>query len=322
MSDNWPYPEEAESHIRSEFLSGGINFKPRKGNFQIPCPIPGCTSNPNKRKLEITRDGKKAHCWVCDWAGNWNSLAPYLGLQGFNGKSEGFDTSIAEADFGTGLVKRFNNINKETEKISLPENLTLWKGINNDGKPWRGLPVDFLRRLDAFMWHQYVESIDSIIPRILLPFYQNEKLMGYTGRRLDNIDIMRYDNSESDTSHVFYPFDFFINNFKTNYVVLVEGPIDALWLLYNGIPTLSILGSTNWSEEKLDLLLINNINNFITCMDGDEAGIKAVNTIYKSSYIYIEKFKNIVLPNKVDPGDLSLNQIKWLKTYIRKLLND
>lgn len=331
IMNDWPFPEEAEVHIRSEFLNCGINFKARSKNFQIPCPIPGCASNPNKRKLEITKDGKKAHCWVCDWRGNWNSLAPYIGARGFNGKIEGFETNIAETDFLNNLVSKFNNIQKEEKKVELPmEELSIWKGINDNEQPWRGLSVSFLQKLPAFMWHQKVEIKDQnkifVVPRIMLPFYQNNQLVGYTGRRLDDSDIMRYDNASIDTSHVFYPFDYFIKNFKTSYVVLVEGPIDALWLLYNNIPSLSILGSTNWSDEKLNLLLLHNIKNIITCMDNDNAGIKAVNTIYNSVHIYMDKFINITLPKKenkkIDPGELNINQINWLKSYIKKILND
>lgn len=57
-------------------------------------------------------------------------------------------------------------------------------------------------------------------------------------------------------------------------VVLVEGPLDAIWVQDCGIPCVAILGSS-LSEDQLDLLLAHGIRKVVLCFDNDSAGVQA-----------------------------------------------
>lgn len=57
-------------------------------------------------------------------------------------------------------------------------------------------------------------------------------------------------------------------------VVLVEGPLDALWVQEVSIPAVAILGSS-LSERQVELLVERQIRRVVLCFDNDMAGVEA-----------------------------------------------
>jgi len=319
---------DKEYHIRSELLRSGTHFRESRTNFKIRCFDPSCDGADHKThpyKLEITKDGSKAHCWRCDWSGSWNSLAPKLGLVPF---SKGKDKEkFPDADVAKFVKKHVESSLNFDKEPSLPENIEVWDGITGNGEAWRGLRVDFLSLLPIYLWHQ-VDQFGNRVERILFPFYQWGKLVGYTGRRLDDIKILPYDNADfMSAKRVLFPFDYVRNHFAdVSKMVLVEGPVDALVLNQYGIPALSILGVSNWSQCKLDVLITLGVRKVITLMDGDKAGrdgaITIINGVDKNNRKIVrldtvmDKVKNIELTDGLDPATLDENQLKWLKNVV------
>lgn len=319
---------DREYYIRSELLKSGIHFRESRTNFKIRCFDSSCDSGEHKShpyKLEITKDGSKAHCWRCDWSGSWNSLAPKLGLTPFFKLKEDYfdDVDIKE------VVSKPLNVTKELDSIpALPENIEIWNGLNNDGKEWRNLSTSFLSIIPTYLWHQ-IDDFGHSAERILFPFYQWGKFVGYTGRRLDDSDVMRYDTS-GKAKKILFPFDYVRNHFAdTTKMVLVEGPVDALILNQYGIPALSFLGTSNWKPCKIDLLISLGVKKVMVLMDGDSSGQKAAVDIIngvndKNKKIVrldsvMDKVKNIKLPKGKDPAELNEIQLNWLKNQFDKL---
>ena len=60
---------------------------------------------------------------------------------------------------------------------------------------------------------------------------------------------------------------------ELTHVVLVEGPLDALWVQEAGWPGVAVLGS-RMSREQLGLLMERKVGRVIICSDNDEAGDK------------------------------------------------
>lgn len=278
--------------------------------------------------LEITKDGRMAHCWVCDWSGNWNKLARELGLSEFSDEFTSTDTytgRVAEMDvFGKLLEDLDASVEDETSYV-LPADLLPWKR-----KTWRGLSRRFLKRIPAYLWEQQVELKDKngevfktfYVNRILWPYYQYERLVGYVGRRLDGGDKMKYYRAEwSKAKGAFFPFDYVRQYHEGDRTaVLVEGEVDALVLLQAGIPALSILGSTNWSEKKRDLLLSLGSRSVIILMDGDSAGRKAAKEIKKTLHGYFD-VRVLKLAEGEDPGDMDEDQLEWLRSRVYPEMN-
>jgi 5S rRNA maturation endonuclease (ribonuclease M5) len=316
---------DKEYHIRLELIRKGIPYRESRNNFKIRCFDPSCDQGVHKShpyKLEVTKDGSAAHCWRCDWSGNWNSLARHLGLEPFSNK---VDCEILPEDVDPAeFIQKQINACLEFKEEKLPDEIEPWNGEIGNGEDWRGLSVAFLSKIPAYHWHQ-IDQKGNHVERILFPFYQKNKLLGYTGRRLDDNTVMRYDNADFTRAiKIFFPFDYVKKEFfGTDKLVLVEGPVDSLFLNQFGIPTLSILGTSNWSQSKIDLLITINVRKLLLLMDGDESGrscaINITNGSEKRNRKFVsldsvmDKVRVINLPEGKDPASLNQKELIWLK---------
>jgi hypothetical protein len=305
--------------IQQELRNSGRRYLEKRKDFATTCINPSCPSldDSRKLKLEISKDGKRVHCWVCDWSGSWDKFAKMAGLQTLKSKTPGcysaqsFNLNLAE-QLHTDLIQTVQLPSIEDRPGYLPSSIIDWSSYTSSD--YRGLSVDFLTSVGAKYWIQ--KTRNSEVPRLLLPFYQAKRLVGYTGRRLDDNTTLKYYNAPwTEAKKVLYPYDFVMAG-KPDAIVLVEGQIDALNLVSRGIPALCILGTNNWSESKLSYILSSSVTRVYVCMDGDEAGRKAAPTILKSLENVVSYSENIVLPEGQDPGSLKEDQLTWLRNYI------
>jgi hypothetical protein len=310
--------------IQQELRSSGRYFIEKRKDFATACINPSCPSleTRNKLKLEISKDGKRVHCWVCDWSGSWDKFAKLAGLQTLKSTTQGcYSLQASTTNFSAQLykeiVEEFKPIKDLEKPGALPTNISPWSEAS-----YRGLSLDFLTSLGAKYWNHTVEvekqgcTITYSTPRLLLPFYQNKRLVGYTGRRLDNKTITKYYNAPwAEAKKILYPYDYVIKD-SPHTVVLVEGQIDALALINAGIPALCILGTNNWSKSKLAYLANSSIKRVYVCMDGDAAGKMAAPSIINSLEGVFDYVENVVLPEGQDPGALKPDQLSWFKNYV------
>jgi hypothetical protein len=188
---------------------------------------------------------------------------------------------------------------------------------------YRGLGPDHWKYFGAMKWLDYVEDPETKqqvlqAERLWLPIYMNGMLVGYTGRRLDGSEFVRYKNFEGlIATEALFPYDLWSPNHP---VVLVEGPLDAIKLVLYQIPAVAIFGVQNWSTHKLQAVLRKNPSTIWICMDGDERGQEAQEKLYHKIKNYGD-VQGITLPEGVDPFELDpmlLNQIRddiWARHY-------
>lgn len=134
--------------------------------------------------------------------------------------------------------------------------------------------------------------------------------------RYDLVKSMKYRNNDRQKTHlILFPLDLVLERFNSRKVVLVEGQIDALWLIWNKIPALSILGTNNWSDSKEAILLAHNFIKIVLAMDGDEAGERAQVKLYKSLR---QRFKvtKYQCPKDRDPAELKESELEELRQLI------
>jgi len=314
----WPHPVEAESHIVAEFNRNGVEYRNSgSNNFKFNCHIPHEAGPDTGLHMEITRDGRKVHCWVCDWHGSWNKLAKETGMAAFSsvGHENTYTERVAKTDIFGKLADDLNGLFLE-ETESLPPDLIPWSQPS-----WRGLSNKFLSRVPSFLWKQQLKSKSGRhfhTERILWPYYQCDRLVGYVGRRLDKLDFQKYFRAPwCHAKNVLFPYDYVRTHFPaTESVVLVEGEVDALNLLQSGIPALSILGSNNWSEHKRDLLLSLGVKRVFLLMDPDMAGRLATQKIRPELVNFFDYVQAIKIDGTEDPGDLDRGQLAWLKNHV------
>lgn len=316
----WPHPVEAEMHITAELNRSGVDYRNSgQKNFKLNCPFPHSEKGADDGfHLEITKDGRKAHCWVCDWSGSWNKLAKAMGLTEFNSTiyADTYNPKLAESDVFKKIADDLELLSHEEAEDALPTPLTPW------GQPvWRGLNKKFLKRFPAHLWKQKVRTRSGktfIVDRILFPYMQYDRLVGWVGRRLDKMDFQKYYRAPwSSAKKILFPFDYVRSyHAEDQAVVLVEGEVDALNLLQAGIPALSILGSNNWSEDKVDLLLSTNFKHVYLLMDPDPAGRSAEKKIKPTLSAKFDSVHTLRIDGNDDPGSLDQDQLAWLKARV------
>lgn len=315
---NWPHSAEAEAHICSEFNRSGIEYRNGGGkNIKLNCPFPHESGVDSGFHMEILKDGRKCHCWVCDWKGSWNKLARETGMATFAdiGSSNTYTDKVANTNMFAKLSSDFNEVFSLEEEDELPYGLKPWKEPT-----WRGISLEFMSKVQSFQWNQPFKAdsgSSGVTKRVLWPYYQCGRLVGYVGRRLDKGDFQKYYRAPwCKAKNVLFPFDYVKESFpKTEFVVLVEGEVDALNLLQASIPTLSILGSNNWSDHKRDLLLSLGVKRVYLLMDPDAPGRSAAQYIKEQLTGYFELHTLAVEPPD-DPGSLDADQLKWLAKHV------
>jgi DNA primase len=105
------------------------------------------------------------------------------------------------------------------------------------------------------------------------------------------------------TTSIFYP-EWIIDRETTEELVLVEGELDALHVIQYGIPSLAILGTSNWNAYKKDRLLlgISEINAYkmkkiLLLFDNDPAGSSSALRLKKDLERHVKV--KITLKNKI-----------------------
>lgn len=209
-----------------------------------------------------TRSPGYGHCYGCGYSGPYSEWATEAGLQQYE------LTKPAEQ-----FTRQFLT---ELEDEDAPEELTF--SHLPEGKIWRGIKTDFLVEAGC----RIAQKFDT--KYVYMPVVVLGEQRGYIKARLrKEAGKPSYVNKKGGWSRNYglFPFDFALRR-QPKVVVLVEGPRDSLRLNAAGIPTMSILGTQSWSDKKASLLDIGGVELAILAMDGDDAGIEAVEKIRPS----------------------------------------
>lgn len=250
---------ETEAFILGELDGAGIQYQVQRSFIQVSCPFHEHSGT--KLKLGISRRTGGLHCWVCEKKGHWNEYARLKGLVTFG-------TNDPKLQDFQALSAQFSELLSE-RKIESPEWIEPWRGT------WRGLSGQFLRTVPSYLW--YDEA--SKARRILWPVYMDGVFRGCMAARLYHDTFPKTRNlSGLDAKRVLFPFDHpLVKNSRA--VCLVEGQYDALRLLSCGVPAVSIMGTANWSVQKLNRLAARGVARVVIVMDGDVAGERAADEI-------------------------------------------
>lgn len=272
-------------------------------------------------------------CMGCPAKGGWNVLAEKLGLEKID-ESDMRQTRAQEHDQYE-LRKTLLGTSEEEDddgerSVTMDE---VFKILKADmpipfppEKSWRGQKGTFLSKLGAYMAYDQRDE-DAVV---VFPVKVNKKIVGgikARWKKSKNKNEASYLNSRGawTAREGLFPYDYALKlarRKKIRWLVLVEGPRDALRLLRNGIPAVSILGTQNWSKEKAQMLVDSDMK-LLICMDGDEAGMKARKTLRRA----FKRYGNFaVFPlneiaeeeglDKLDPGNMPKKYVREIKEII------
>lgn len=151
--------------------------------------------------------------------------------------------------------------------------------------------------------------------RIIIPFRNEDKLFFFQARSLSNEFKPKYLNPQSTaakSSHFLYPFDK-----DSEYVVICEGPLDAISLQLQGVNATCTMGCHVSHQQASELLDFD--GNIILGYDNDDAGRQGVASFEKlRKKNLMAKFSVVYPPEGTkDWNDAHIKDIN-LKQYVTK----
>lgn len=266
-------------HVIAELARYSGEIKRTDGSSYILCPFHS-ERTPSGRVFHSTTTKNPGFflCYGCGKKAKWDELAPVIGLKPIA-------WAKPEEQFAGRVVRPVvadADAEREIQFSSLPKD-----------KVWRSISTNLLRDIGCRKAHYYYPKQDIHGKTwVYMPVLVHGELVGYTRARIKKEkDSPSYINSKGGwvKDYGLFPYDYTAPIAKLKrYVVLVEGQRDVLRLLSLGIPSLAIMGTQSWSERKTRLLEMLDIDLAVLLMDGDDAGIQAIEKIEPQ----IRKFVN------------------------------
>lgn len=302
-------------------------------DFLIVCPF-HADSNPS---CGVDRFTGMFKCFACGAGGGWNTLARKIGatelqVKGGRGRGRGSHLNLDKnglrsiVEMKDDMARAFTKAgvvdpNKKREDKARPI-VQPWP----ESQSWRSVDGE---RLAALGCVRVTDLMHNTL-RIGLPVRDvGGDLLGYTCRALDPEDAepkyaplaanrAGWRKKELPAREALFMIDRVLEE-DWEVIVLTEGPYDALHLWAHGIPAVAILGTNNWTTQKVAIVAGLGLRAVVVMMDNDTSGRDAQDEIIQTLSPVV-RVKGLALPEKVkDPGGLSDKQCEWVRQKVEAL---
>jgi len=242
--------------IQAHFGKGVLS---RDGNdVTVSCPF--CKDS-SKKKLAISLETWKYHCWVCSARGNTLVSA----LKKFKSRDvvDYYRVHFLNASLLTADMEDFE------ERIELPDGFVPLASIEKRNHPdvraaFRYLERRGITERDMWRFRIGITHEGKFTRRVIFPSLDHSGDLNYfLGRSIDPKTKFRYLNASTDKSGIIFN-DIEIDWDKPLY--LVEGIFDHIALGENGS---CLLGSTLTSNSLLFRKIVANETDVVLCLDSD-----------------------------------------------------
>lgn len=271
------------------------------------------------------------HCFGCGEKGGWNKLAAHAKLQ----EIKGWALKDANTNSLSALFKTYEQIS--TKIGTYPSVGLLMKALGRNSYmewpvdvEWRGYPGALVQAAGGLLNAQRQGTNVCFFPCK----HGSKYIGGIAAYLRKQMNGTSYVNSNGDWAKEkgLFPLPLVkecLKKYKLRYIVLVEGPRDALALLSYGIPALAVLGAEQFGETKRRTLEMLGISVVYTMTDNDGGGKLLRNKIKaefeKNSPVPVKHFK---LPReydedgkliKLDPDNAPMNLIKEVRMALKDI---
>lgn len=282
------------------------------GWFMVCCPFhdegtPSCGVRVAEPSLGVF------NCFGCGKKGGWNTLAEKAQLEKIKDWNTG-ESVDAEAVIPKGLDDKLLGSQGLTmrsliEHFRVPEAM-LWP----EKIDWRGFPGSFMRTLGAHIFHDTrADTVGALFPVKVGGRVRGGVKAAFV-KDANNKRALSYVTSGGHwvSDYGLFPFVYarqLIRRNKYNFLVVVEGPRDAMRLCLNGVPAVAVLGANNISEKKVLFMRSLGIDVIYAIPDPDEAGIRMWRLLKRLCEKSGVESKRLKLPpklpngSKLDPGN-------------------
>ena len=272
-------------------ISGSVKKTPSGWNT-INCPM--CTKQGHVRPDKRHRGGFKFsdvvsyHCFNCNYKASFTpgrllarkmqSLLLEIGVSDQKVKELQFEAmKLKDADIS--IEKKYDSVTNFKTK-QLPKGAMLLEQLINDHNP----PQDAIfvykylmdRELDfykKFYWSP--DPYMKINKRVLIPFYANSEIVGYTGRIIEDVPNVPKYYSDVQPGYIF---NFDNLQKQRKYVIITEGVLDAI-----SINAVSSLGN-KLTQGQIDLINATN-KTVIVCPDRDKSGSNLIDVALENNWM-------------------------------------
>ena len=214
------------------------------------------------------------HCFGCGAKGGWNDLAKQCGLQ----EIKGWALKDAGSNSLSALLKTYEKLGSKIGTYASVASLMKALGRNSYMEwpldvEWRTYPGSLVRAAGGLLNAQRTGSNVCFFP-----CKHGTKYIGGVAAYLrKQMNGTSYVNSQGDWAKEkgLFPLQLVkdcIKGYGLRYVVLVEGPRDALALLSQGIPAIAVLGAEQFGVTKRRTIEMLGISVVYTMTDNDGGG--------------------------------------------------
>ncbi len=316
-----------------EVISSYLPLTKKGKNYFGVCPFHDDT-NPS---MSVSSDKQIYKCFSCGASGNvitfvmdyekvdfkeaLSILAKRAGIDFIKSnvreKEAQFDKYYKMYDLALKLYQ--NNINSKygTDAIKYLENRYITKEIIKEFKIGLSLDKNELTKilLNKGYTNKEIEDYglsngiyDLYFNRIMFPLFDtNDRVVGFSGRIYKNKDSSKYINTKE--TPIFKKGELLYNYFKAKDFVrqekkllIVEGFMDVIRLYSIGVKNVVALMGTALTKDQISLIKRLS-KNIILCLDGDQAGKKAMNSVGEDLTNAGLNVSVVVLKEDLDPDE-------------------
>lgn len=260
------------------------------------------------------------HCFGCGTKGRWNVLAKKMGLD----KIQEWKTNTQPSD--SLITKEIEDKLLGSDTLTFKSVLRLMRCEEAIRWPthldWRGFDGSLIHAVGGHMINDdYNDDIALLFP------------VKIQGRVRGAVKAIRERKSKKQLAYItmkgdwvrdygLFPYMYtqrILRKYRYDFVVLVEGPRDALRLISLGVPALAVLGATSMSDIKALLVSNLDVSNVYVMPDNDDGG----DIMWATAKKFLKRaqtasVKRIKLPKlydnagkliKIDPGNCSADLI-------------
>ena len=271
------------------------------GWIGVTCPFPGCDDVSNH--LGLCLDSPVVSCFKCGQKGNYLTYLTHE-LGSFT-KAK----AIIEKHQPIELKKKKDKKEENVLTVSLPKNSSR-KMLEKHAKflTYRKFNYKYLhKKYNLYYCNDDWEWED----RIIVPIYQNNRLITFTSIDIEKDSNLRYKHCKREESIIPVKQHLIgIENTNKNTIVVVEGLLDKYRIGDGAVCT----SGTQFTKEQVQIL--SDFQRVIILFDGDNAGRVAAKRLSNLLSPFTEVIR-IDLPGGIDPDTMNKKDLIEIQEMIK-----
>lgn len=253
----------------------GLNVAKNGTRFWTQCPFHS-DKNPS---FILNADEKFGYCFTCNASADAFKLVMHIKGCDFNSACE-----YIASYYNTTYECKSSSKNKENYE-SLEQALSIYqRALNNECKEYlakRGINEESIKAFKLGFGLNYAKKEDELKlhlfnNRLVIPIFNNAKLVGFGGRSLEKNPKIKYINSPES---IFFKKSQILFGLNTNYikklncVIIVEGYFDVILAHQFGFK--NVVATLGTALNDFHIKRLSNLtNNIIFLFDNDNAGVQ------------------------------------------------